>query len=95
MIYTPKRRQDSVLKILLNNFFKIWLKSLVFLAQKPQTKINKTVFCQHSSDYFHFSPLHQKEIGSGSLLCHYKFLKPSKSLPQKSNHDFTETYPYI
>ena len=30
-----------------------------------------------------------------SLHCHYKSLTPSKSMPQKSNHDFKEKYPYV
>ena len=29
------------------------------------------------------------------FLCHYMSLTPSKSMPQKSNHDFKEKYPYI
>ena len=29
------------------------------------------------------------------ILCHYKSLKPSKSLPQKSNHDSKEKYHYM
>ena len=29
------------------------------------------------------------------ILCHYKSLAPSKSMPQKRNHDFTERYPNI
>ena len=28
-------------------------------------------------------------------LCHYKSLMPSKSMPQKSNHDFMRKYPYV
>ena len=28
-------------------------------------------------------------------LCHFKSLTPSKSMPQKGNHDFKEKYPYI
>ena len=34
---------------------------------------------------------------SGSLqnLYHYKSLMPSKSMPQKRNHDFTERYPNL
>ena len=27
------------------------------------------------------------------ILCNYKSLAPSKSIPQKRNHDFTERYP--
>ena len=29
------------------------------------------------------------------ILCHCKSLTPSKSMSQKSNHDFKEIYPYI
>ena len=29
------------------------------------------------------------------ILCHYKFLTPSTSMPQKSNHSFKENYSYI
>ena len=34
-------------------------------------------------------------FASLQTLCHYKSLLPSKSMPQKSNHDFTEKYPYM
>ena len=29
------------------------------------------------------------------ILSHYMSLTPSKSIPQKSNHDFKEKYPYV
>ena len=28
-------------------------------------------------------------------LCHFKVLSNSKSMPQKSNHDFKKRYPYV
>ena len=34
-------------------------------------------------------------FGSLQNLSHYTSLAPSKSMPQKRNHDFTERYPNI
>ena len=80
---------------------KSWL--IEFLIDKAYARLLLRSFvawkCNYQKNFALKSLAIHKQLWSFlplcKIFCHYKSLSHTKSMPQKSNHDFKEKYPYV